>query len=220
MTAKELITEEIPPLVHTDTGEKALNWMEEFKVSHLPVLKNGNFVGVVSEADVLDKLEVDEILDKLFQHLPRPYVLDTDHIYQVLSKISEFKLSLIPILDYEENYLGCTSVHHLITLIANTGSIKENGGILVLEMAKSDYSMAQIAQIVESNDARILSSYIMSSADSTNIEVTLKINKIELDRIIRTFERYDYVIKASFQKSSYNDDLKFRYDALMNYLNM
>jgi hypothetical protein len=90
----------------------------------------------------------------------------------------------------------------------------------VLEMAKSDYSMAQIAQIVESNDARILSSYIMSSADSTNIEVTLKINKIELDRIIRTFERYDYVIKASFQKSSYNDDLKFRYDALMNYLNM
>lgn len=220
MTAKELITDEIPPLVHTDTGEKALNWMEEFKVSHLPVLKNGNFVGVVSEADVLDKLEVDETLDKLFQHLPRPYVLDTDHIYQVLSKVSEFKLSLIPILDHEENYLGCTSVHHLITLIANTGSIKENGGILVLEMAKSDYSMVQIAQIVESNDARILSSYIMSSADSTNIEVTLKINKIELDRIIRTFERYDYVIKASFQKSSYNDDLKFRYDALMNYLNM
>jgi acetoin utilization protein AcuB len=220
MTAKELITDEIPPLVHTDTGEKALNWMEEFKVSHLPVLKNGNFVGVVSEADVLDKLEVDETLDKLFQHLPRPYVLDTDHIYQVLSKVSEFKLSLIPILDHKENYLGCTSVHHLITLIANTGSIKENGGILVLEMAKSDYSMAQIAQIVESNDARILSSYIMSSADSTNIEVTLKINKIELDRIIRTFERYDYVIKASFQKSSYNDDLKFRYDALMNYLNM
>jgi acetoin utilization protein AcuB len=165
-------------------------------------------------------LEVDETLDKLFQHLPRPYVLDTDHIYQVLSKVSEFKLSLIPILDHKENYLGCTSVHHLITLIANTGSIKENGGILVLEMAKSDYSMAQIAQIVESNDARILSSYIMSSADSTNIEVTLKINKIELDRIIRTFERYDYVIKASFQKSSYNDDLKFRYDALMNYLNM
>ncbi len=220
MIAKDLITEEIPPLVHTDTGEKALSWMEEFKVSHLPVLKNGNFVGVVSENDVLDKLDVDETLDKLFQHLPRPYVLDTDHIYQVLSKISELKLSVIPILDKNEEYLGCTSVYHLITLIAHTGSIKENGGILVLEMASSDYSMAQIAQIVESNDARILSSYIMSSADSTNIEVTLKINKIELDRIIRTFERYDYIIKASFQKSNYDDDMKFRYDALMNFLNM
>ena len=87
-------------------------------------------------------------------------------------------------------------------------------------MSKSDYSMAQIGQIVESNDAKILSSYIMSSSDSTNIEVTLKINTLELDRIIRTFERYDYVIKASFQKSRYGEDLQFRYDALINYLNL
>lgn len=220
MRAIDLITDEIPPLTHTDTGERALNWMEEFKVSHLPVLKNGNFVGVISEADVLDKQDFQKTLDELFQHLPRPYALANDHFYQVLARISEFKLSLIPVLDENEKYLGCTSVHHLLTLIANTGSIKEAGGILVLEMAYSDYSMAEIAQIIESNDAKILSSYIMSSPDSTNVEVTLKINQIELDRIIRTFERYDYVIKASFQKSEYAEDMRFRYDALMNYLKM
>ena len=220
MRAINLITEDIPPLTHSDTAERALHWMDEFKVSHLPVLKNGNFVGVISEADILDKMEMEKTLDELFQHLPRPYVDAADHIYQVLSKVAEFKLSLIPILGQDDEYLGCTTVHHLLTLIANTGSIKENGGIIVLEMARTDYSMSQIAQIVESNDARILSSYIMSSPDSTNIEVTLKLNKIELDRIIRTFERYDYIIKASFQKSNYNDDMQFRYDALMNYLNL
>ena len=220
MRALSLITEDIPPLTHNDTGERALNWMDEFKVSHLPVLKVGNFVGVISETEVLNKMDLNKPLDELFQHLPRPYVNAGDHIYQVLSKIAEFKLSLIPILGDDENYLGCTTVHHLMTLIANTGSIKENGGILVLEMARSDYSMSEIAQIVESNDARILSSYIMSSPDSTNIELTLKLNKIELDRIIRTFERYDYIIKASFQKSNENDDMQFRYDSLMNYLNL
>ena len=220
MIALKLINDEIPPLKHSDTAEKALNWMEEFKVSHLPVLKNGNFVGLVSESDILDQMELDATLDNLFQHLPRPYALAKDHIYQVLSKISEWKLSLIPILDDDENYMGCTTVQQLMKLIAQTGSIRENGGILVLEMAAIDYSLAQIAQIVESNDAKILSSYIMSSPESTNIEVTLKINLIELDRIIRTFERYDYTIKASFQKSSSLDDMNFRYDALMNYLNM
>ncbi len=220
MRAKDLITDDIPPLTHLDTGERALHWMEEFKVSHLAVLKNGNFVGVVSEVDILDKMEPSQTLDVLFQHLPRPFAYAGDHIYQVLAKIAEFKLSVIPILDENEEYLGCSTVHHLLTLVANTGSIKENGGILVLEMARVDYSMAQIAQIVESNDAKILSSYIMSSPDSTNIEVTLKLNQIELDRIIRTFERYDYIIKASFQKSVHDDDLKFRYDALMNYLNL
>ncbi|MBL4861637.1 MAG: CBS domain-containing protein [Crocinitomicaceae bacterium] len=220
MRAIELITEDIPPLMHTDSGERALNWMEEFKVSHLPVLKNGEFVGIVSESEVLDKMDLDKPLDELFQHLPRPYVFAGDHIYQVLSKVAEFKLSVIPILDENDSYLGCTSVHHLLVLIANTGSIKENGGILVLDMARTDYSMAQIAQIVESNDAHILSSYVMSSPDSTNIEVTLKLNKIELNRIIRTFERYDYIIKASYQKSNYDDGLRSRYDALMYYLNL
>ena len=220
MKASEIITDEIPPLMHTDTGAKALSWMEEFKVSHLPVLKNGNFVGVVSESDILDHIDPDKTLDELFQHLPRPYVLGTDHFYQVLAKIAKDKLTVIPVLDGKEQYIGCSTVQHLMSLIANTGSIKAHGGIIVLEMAGIDYSMAQIAQIVESNDAKILSSYIMSTPDSTNIEVTLKINRIELDRIIRTFERYDYIIKASYQKSEFEDDLQFRYDALMNYLNL
>ena len=220
MKAKELIAEEIPNLMHTDTGEKALRWMDEFKVSHLPVLKNGNFVGVISESDILDKLNLTDSLDTLFDHLPRPYVLESAHIYEALAKISEHKLSVLPILGDDEKYLGCTSIHHLITLIANTGSIKENGGIIVLEVNAIDYSMVQIAQIVESNNAKILSSYIMSPSDSNKLEVTLKINQIELDRIIRTFERYDYVIKAAFQKSSGDEDVQFKYEALMNYLNL
>jgi len=218
MRAIELITDEIPPLTHSDSGEKALRWMDEFKVSHLPVLKNGNFVGLLSESDVLDKMDLVENLDKLFDHLPRPYVFANAHIYEVLSKISEHKISVLPILDENEKYLGCTTVYHLLTVIANTGSIKESGGILVLEVNSVDYSMAQIAQIVESNNAKILSSYIMSSMDSNKLEITLKINLIDLSRIIRTFERYDYVIKASFQKSEEDDDIQYRYDALMNFL--
>jgi acetoin utilization protein AcuB len=218
MRAIELITDEIPPLTHTDTGEKALRWMDELKVSHLPVLKNGNFVGVLSESDVLDKMDLDETLDKLFDHLPRPYVFDNVHIYEVLSKIAEHHVSVLPILDSNEKYIGCTSVYHLLTLIANTGSIREAGGIIVLEMNAVDYSMAKIGQIVEGNNAKILSSYIMSSDDSTKVEVTLKINQVELSSIIRTFERYDFVVKASFQKSDVDDDMQQRFDSLMNFL--
>ncbi len=220
MKAINLITEEIPPLIHTDSGEKALNWMDEFKVSHLPVLKNGNYVGVISESALMDMEDLDLSLDKLFQHLPRPYVKKDAHIYEVLARISDFKVSVLPVLDEDETYLGCTDIHHLMILIANTGSIKDTGGILVIEMNEVDYSMAQIGQIVESNNAKILSSFIMSSKDSTKIEVTLKINEIDLERIIRTFERYDILVKASFQKSKFDDDLQLRYDALMNYLKM
>lgn len=220
MTAREVITDEIPPLIHTDSGEKALNWMEEFKVSHLPVLKNGNFVGLISETEILDRKDLTQSLDVLFDHLPRPYVFESAHIYEVLAKMAEHRISVLPILDASEKYLGCTSVHQLMNMIANTASIKEVGGIVVLEMNRIDYSLAKIAQIVESDNAKILSSYIMSSNDSTKIEVTLKISEIDLARIIRSFERYDITVKASFQRTSESDDMQFRYDALMNYLNM
>ena len=220
MTAKDLITDEIPPLKHTDSGEIALRWMDEFKVTHLPVLKNGNFVGLISESDILDKMDLDETLDKLFEHLPRPYVKGNAHIYEVLFRVAEQKISVVPILDEDESYLGCTSIHQLVTMIANTGSIKESGGIIVLEVNRNDYSLAQIAQIVESNNAKILSSYIMSSPDSSKIDITLKINQVELDRILRTFERYDYVISASYQKSNFDDDLQHRFDSLINFLNI
>jgi acetoin utilization protein AcuB len=218
MRAFDLITDEIPPLVHTDNGDKALSWMDEFKVSHLPGLKNGNFVGVVSESDILDHLSLENSLDVLFQHLPRPFVFQGAHIYEVLAKMSEFKLSVLPILDEQENYLGCTSIYRLMVELANTGSIKEIGSILVLEVNTVDYSLAQISQIVESNNARILSSYILSNPESTKLDITLKINELDLTRIIRTFERYEYTVKASFNNQLGNEDMQWRYDTLMNFL--
>lgn len=220
MRAFELISEEIPPLKHTDTGDLALQWMEEFKVTHLPVLKNEDFVGLVSESDLYDKGFTEKTLHELFVHLPRPYVSANSHLYEVLTRIAQEHITVVPVIDEEENYLGCIAQEKLIQHIAETGSIKEAGGIIVLEMNTIDYSLAEIAQIVEGENAKILSSFISSTPDSKKVDITLKINQMELSRIIRSFERYDYVVKASFQKSSYHDDLKNRYDELMKFLNM
>lgn len=220
MIALELITEEIPPLKHSDSGETALNWMEEFKVEHLPVLKGNNFVGLVSEENILDRNDIDQSLDELFDHLPRPYVKQHTHIYEILAKISDEKITAVPVLDDHENYLGVIDIKRLMQHIADTGSMKEIGGILVLEIAQHDYSLAHIAQIVEADNAKILSAYLSSMSNSTKLELTLKINQTELGRIIRSLERYDYVIKASYQKNKYHEDLKNRYDELINYLNI
>ena len=218
MRALEILSEEIPPLLHTDSGEKVMLWMDEFKVSHLPVLKNGNFVGVVSESAVLDHLNLESDLDHLFDHLPRPFVNQNAHVYDILLKMSSEKLSVLPVLNDNDEYLGCISVYGIMSVLSNFGSMKEHGGILVLEMNKVDYSLAQIAQIVESNNAKILSSYITSNEESTHTEVTLKINTSNLTSIIRTFERYDYQVKAAYQDKDAEEDLRQRFDALMNFM--
>jgi hypothetical protein len=99
-------------------------------------------------------------------------------------------------------------------------SILNPGGIIILEIAENNYSMAEISQIVESNDSRIIGAFFTTRPDSTLIDLTLKINNIDLNPVIQTFERYNYTIKATFAEEDDMDDLKERYDALMNYLNI
>ncbi len=87
-------------------------------------------------------------------------------------------------------------------------------------MSQNDYSLSEIAQIIESNDARVLSMYITSRIDSTTMEVILKVNKQDISGIMNTFNRYNYTIKASYGEEEDPGDLKDRYDSLMNYLNV
>jgi acetoin utilization protein AcuB len=220
MRANEIISDVIPPLLHTDSGEKALLWMDEFQVNHLPVLKNGNFVGVLSESELLDQTDLDPSLDFLFQHLPRPFVFADAHLFDILQHFSLFKLTVLPVLDRQEQYLGVVSSQDLLQLLAQSTGVKEIGSVLILEMDSNNYVLSQIAQIVESNQAKILNLFINSDPDSTKIQVSIKINQQNLSAIIRTFERYDYQVLASYQAENQHNELQERYDELMLYLNM
>ncbi len=220
MRASEIISEVIPPLVHTDSGEKALLWMDEFQINHLPVLKNGNFVGILSESELLDQTDLEPNLDELFQHLPRPFVFADAHLFDILQHFSLFKLTALPVLDRQEQFLGVISSQDLLQLLAQSTGVKEIGSVLVLEMDANNYVLSQIAQIVESNQAKILNLFINSEPDSTKIRVSLKINQQNLSPIIRTFERYDYQVLASYQAENQQNELQERYDELMLYLNM
>jgi hypothetical protein len=126
----------------------------------------------------------------------------------------------LPVLDRQENYLGVISAQELLQLLAETSGLNESGSVLVLEMNANDYTLAQIAQIVESNHAKILNLFVSNIPDSTKIQVNLRINQQNLSAIIRTFERYDYQVLASFQDSQQPDELQDRYQELMHYLSM
>ncbi len=220
MLARELISDEIPALKTSDTGKKALELMEEYKLTELPIVNNTDFLGLITENDILDLDNPDVPIGNHKLSLEKPAVNAYEHIYEVLSKISTLKLSLIPILDDDSTFLGVISLPILIESICNLAAIKDLGGILQLELNVNDYSLSEISSIVESNGAKILSSYIHTHEDSTKMDVTIKINKTDLSPIIQTFERYNYTIAASFHKSEMQDELKKRYNEFINYLNI
>jgi len=122
---------------------------------------------------------------------------------------------------YDRNVTDMPAGEYPFIPLGNIAAMNTPGGVIVLELNANDYSLAQIARIVEDNDAKILSSHVTSIPNSFKIEVTLKINQIDLTFIIRSFMRFDYHIKASFQGNNrYEDILRKNYDQFMLYLNV
>jgi len=220
MLALELITEDIPPLRPSDTAIMAIGWMDEFKVAHLPLVKNNKFLGLLSESDILDIATEDEPIEQLDIPVLKVGSRAHQHMFEVVKLIADHQLTTVPVIDNEENFLGSISIKHLMEVISDMSIISDPGGIIILELNIRDYSMSEISRIIEGNDAKILGSFVTSHPDSTKMEVTLKVNKSNLDAILQTFDRFDYTVTASFGTLAHREDLKDRFDSFMNYLNL
>jgi hypothetical protein len=116
--------------------------------------------------------------------------------------------------------MGCIGMRSLVTFMANSFALENPGGIIVLEMSENDYNLAEIAQIVQSNDAKVLSLFLASYPESTKLEVALKLNKTDIGAVLQTLDRYGYYVKASFGEEENMENLKENYDSLINYLNI
>ncbi len=220
MIVKEVISADIPPLRTSDSVTFALSVMEENRVQHLPVVNDRELLGVVAEFDLVNHPEQDDPLGNVRLSLPNAFIGEYQHIFDAMKMITGMKLSLLPVVDQRNCYIGLITLPDLIRYLTNNTAIVNPGGIIILEMAESSYSMAEISQIVESNDARILGAFLSNHPDSTLVELTLKLNRLDLTAILQTFDRYNYTIKATFAEKDDLDELKERYDALMNFLNV
>lgn len=220
MLVIDLITDEIPPLKTTDTVALALDWMEQFKVSHLPVVKNRELVGLVSETDLIDYNHPEEEIEKSNLHLMRPAIHVHQHTYELVKLMSSLNLTLIPVLDDDEKYKGCITLKGIVQNLSTMISVQNPGGVIVLELNQNDYSVTQIGNIIESNDAKILSLHVSSQPDSMKLEVTIKVNREDLSGIIQTFNRYNYSIKATYSHSDYETGLKDRLNEFLHFLNI
>lgn len=219
MIAKTLISNIIVPLRTSDTGESALEMMNDFHVRHLPVVNDKELLGLVSEDDILDN-DAKQAVGTFALSLPKPRVHSDSHLYEVMKLMADFNLTVVPVIDNEQHFQGLISMEDVLLHFARTLPFSEPGSIIVLEMAKRDYVLSEIARIIESENAVILSSYVTTSHDSSQIEVTLKVNSQQINAILASFERFEYHIKASFNEVEYIDALKERYESLMNYLNV
>jgi len=221
LIARELINKNLPVLACKDTGQKVLNIMESFRVSHLPVVSDSDYLGLVSDKMIYDgELENCE-LKAYGKALDKPFVREEQHIYEVAGYIKESGITVLPVLNAEDHYCGSISINDLADNVADLLSVSDPGAIIVIGLSPNDYSLSQIAQIVESNDAKILSLYTRNPEDSMELDVTIKLNVTDISSIMETFARYDYSIKMVHASNSVMHDMyNERYEMFMKYIDL
>ena len=220
MLLRNYIKDALPPLKTSDSAATALRWMATFRQSHLPVLSESGYAGMVSEKDLLKVENINAPLSSLSIPFSRLYLNEYQHIFDSIKFAANHDLSIVPILNDKEQYLGLITIMDIIRALADANSVQNPGGIVVLEVQKSDYSLGSITRIVEAEGAQILSSNAVVTANPELVEITLKINRVDLTRILAGFYRNNFEVKASYHQSDFQDDMQSRYDAFMNYLKL
>jgi len=219
MQAFELISSTIQPIPPDEDGERALELMNIFRVNHLAIVKNNFYLGVVSDKEIMNWNSKTEFIEEHLPNLASPHVLYNQHLFDIIEVLEKNNLSVVPVLDKDKQFQGVITSRKLLYTIANSAAIQSVGGVIVLQMNNNDYSMTEIANIIENNNTKILSSYVISKKDSTEMELTIKLNKSDISDVIRDLHRYEYNVKASFKENDPNTDFLDRYEQLMRYLN-
>lgn len=221
MIAAGLLSNVVPVLKKDDTCAQALGWMDLFRVSHLPVVEGNTYAGLLSDEIMYAHGCLNDPIGSL--EIPREstFVYEDMHMYHVIEVASTRGLSVVPVLNRKGVYLGAILLGDILHNVDKILCVDDPGGIIVLEVNKIDYSLAEVAQIVEYNEAKVLSCFVTCTPDSNKVDITIKVNTARIEPILDTFVRYRYVIKSTFVLGEdVNDELRDRYGQLIRFMEM
>lgn len=220
MLTVDLINNNIPRLQLKDSVSKALRLVNDFKVTHLPVVEDEKFLGLISEDDLLDQDQPKLPMELLQEFFVQASVRDNEHFLNAVTCSNQFDTSVVPVINEENELVGVIPTTDLLKTLGNFAGTNEIGGIIVLEMERSQFAISEISRIVESNDATILHLNTTVHAETGMLTVTLHINKKEISAIVATFERYEYDVIYYFGNENFENEIHSNYRHLMNYLDI
>jgi CBS domain-containing protein len=194
------------------------DFFEEMNYSHFPVTDQENYVGNLNAEDALSFDASKSVAD--YQYVLESFFANTSMSwFEVLEIATKNQANVVPVLNEQNTYVGYYELDDILLFFQDTPLIKDPGPILVVQKGIQDYSLGQIAQIVESNNGKLLGAFVSATVDS-KIEITLKLALGPLNEIIQTFRRYNYEIVSHHQDDQYMTNLKERSDYLDKYLNL
>lgn len=206
-----------PVVTLFDKVSLVLQFMEDYEVQHLPVVNGDKYAGVIAKDDLLDEDESATIAT-LELPLLKVAVQPTEHFLAAIKLASANDLTTLPIVTADGELQGVLTQTELMHAAAAFQNVEEPGGLIIMEMERSNYSIGELSRLVETNNASITQLNTYTEAGTGLYIVTIKTNRTEIADILATLQRYDYTIRYYFGEEAYENELRENYDLLMTYL--
>jgi acetoin utilization protein AcuB len=221
MLIRDLVSPVIPEVAGSDTVSSVIERMLEHKVSHLPVVDLGHYLGLIAEKDIIAFSDEDSLISNRFNYLLPVSVIENQHVYEVIDLVSKYELTHLPVLTSENVYIGSINLPSLVQCVNKLTAAGQPGAILVISLASQDYSPTLLSRIIEENNAKMISLYVIPDPSGRELTITIKVNTQETSSIMRSFDRYGYSVRSSFLANSQLEDFyRNRYEELMKYINI
>ncbi len=221
MIASHLIDPMLPALKPSDSVGSAMDWMEELRCYQLAVVDETGYKGIASY-DIMEQIAdpAAHIADLALLH-PELYAGEFQHLYELLRIAIQFDLEVIPVLQDDLTFAGTIEVGEMLKRFADLLGVQELGAVLVLKIDQRDYSLAELARLIEPDGVRIISSFYTTrnlGAGGEESLLTLKLNKKEITAVVSTLERYGYHIQELYANDPVESIDRKRLDLLLRYL--
>ena len=214
---QDIIRNDFNPPVLDDISINTLAIMEEFRISEIPVVDSDhNFIGMVSESDIIN---MDGLQDKInfIKSCIKPICISDDaHIFQIIQFANDNKLTLIPIVKSNTQYIGHIYPLDILKKLSINSNISPNS-IIVISSNYKDYSLHKISSLIEENNGKIILLWVEGLNEKINIH--LLINCQNSHAITQALERHDYTIMQTFSNNNNTEDLDNRFESFIKYLN-
>ncbi len=212
------ILSHLDPLSTTDSVAEALVELAESNVAHLPVLDpSGRLDSIATEAALRAHPDTEAPLGALVAGEPVSIALDT-HVFDAAHVMRQHGLSVVPVVEEDGSYAGLVVRSDVFGQLAHMLATEEPGAIVVLEVERADFSLGQVAHIIEQNGVRILSVSTEDDPGAGHVRVTLKLNVTDTARVRHVMAHYDYRVVAVFDEAE--DNLQERAAEFLRYLDL
>jgi acetoin utilization protein AcuB len=174
------------------SARKALDIMQSKRFSNIPVVDEGNIVGIVAKEDIINQyfcgekgctlMEDTLVVDIMTKHFVT--IKKMDYIEKAVALLKEKDVSALPVLDTDNKLVGIITRSDIFDAFADAMGSDNKGSRIYMVVPEFVGQLAKIANIVRHHGISIEALSVFDSGIINTKQVIMKVNAKDVDQLV------------------------------------